>query len=157
MEELGAVLVFTGEVLGERPMSQRRPILDIIEQESGLNGRLLRPLSAKLLPETIPEKEGLIEREKLLDISGRNRKPQLDLAKKYGFEPDSKGRCRCIFHNGDNPSSLCFNDKIGIFIYQVGWKFIGTFIFRKIHIYSIASFFFFKIIIFSFNFIKNIY
>jgi len=85
MEELGAVLVFTGEVLGERPMSQRRPILDIIEQESGLNGRLLRPLSAKLLPETIPEKEGLIEREKLLDISGRNRKPQLDLAKKYGI------------------------------------------------------------------------
>jgi tRNA-specific 2-thiouridylase len=94
MERDKADLVFTGEVLGERPMSQRKPMLDIIEQESGLSGRLLRPLSAKLLPETIPERVGLIEREKLLDISGRNRKPQLDLARKYGimeFPPPGGG------------------------------------------------------------------
>jgi tRNA U34 2-thiouridine synthase MnmA/TrmU len=81
MEETGADFVFTGEVLGERPMSQRRDAMRIIERESGLDGRLLRPLCAKLFPPTVPEREGLVDRDKLLDISGRSRKPQMALAK----------------------------------------------------------------------------
>lgn len=81
MESIGADFVFTGEVLGQRPMSQMRHSLATIEKESGLEGRLLRPLSAQLLEPTIPEIEGRINREQLLAISGRSRKPQIDLAK----------------------------------------------------------------------------
>ncbi len=80
MRETGASFLITGEVLGERPMSQRREAMRIIEKESGLEGLILRPLSAKLLNPTIPEKEGLINREKLLAIKGRSRKPQIQLA-----------------------------------------------------------------------------
>ncbi|TET23931.1 MAG: DUF814 domain-containing protein [Candidatus Stahlbacteria bacterium] len=77
--------IATGEVLGERPMSQNRQSLDVIERAAGLKGRLLRPLSAKLLPETEVEKQGLIDREKLLDIQGRSRKPQFELAERWGI------------------------------------------------------------------------
>ncbi len=77
--------VFTGEVLNERPMSQNRNSLKIVETQSGCEGYLLRPLSAKLLDETIPEKEGKVDRSKLLDFSGRSRKPQMALAEKYGI------------------------------------------------------------------------
>jgi len=95
MEEIGADFVFTGEVVGERPMSQRRDAMRIIARESGLDGRLLRPLSAKLLPLTIPETEGLIDRDKLLDIHGRSRKPQMALAEEYGINdyPCPAGGC----------------------------------------------------------------
>jgi tRNA U34 2-thiouridine synthase MnmA/TrmU len=95
MEETGADFVFTGEVLGERPMSQRRDAMRIIERESGLDGRLLRPLCARLLPPTIPEQEGLVDREKLLAISGRSRKPQMALAAEYGIDdyPCPAGGC----------------------------------------------------------------
>ncbi len=86
MREIGAVCVVTGEVLGQRPMSQHRRALDLIERESGLAGRLLRPLSAHHLPATIPEREGLIHREKMLDLSGRRRSPQLAMAKARGLE-----------------------------------------------------------------------
>ncbi len=86
MRELGAVAVVTGEVLGQRPMSQHRRALELIERESGLTGRLLRPLSAHHLSPTIPEQEGLICRERLLDLSGRTRTPQLALAKERGVE-----------------------------------------------------------------------
>jgi len=85
MEKTGADFVFTGEVLGERPMSQRRDAMRIIERDSGLDGRLLRPLCAKLLPPTIPEQQGLVDRGKLLAISGRSRRPQMALAKEYGI------------------------------------------------------------------------
>lgn len=78
-----ADFVATGEVLGERPMSQNKNALDLIEKESSLTGYLLRPLSAKLLKPTIPEIKGLIDRKKLLDISGRSRKKQLSLVKKF--------------------------------------------------------------------------
>lgn len=80
MEKEGAGFVFTGEVLGERPMSQRLDALRLIEKESDLEGKILRPLSARLLEPTIPEKEGLVDREKLLSIQGRSRKPQIALA-----------------------------------------------------------------------------
>ncbi len=80
MAESGADFVITGEVLGQRPMSQRRDTLRVIERESGLEGLLLRPLSAKHFNPTIPEREGWVDREKLLAISGRSRKEQMDLA-----------------------------------------------------------------------------
>lgn len=83
-KKIGASVVVTGEVLGERPMSQHRRALDIIEREAGLKGRILRPLSAKLLPETDVEKDGTIDRGKLLDITGRQRKRQIELAKILG-------------------------------------------------------------------------
>lgn len=86
MEEVGASFVATGEVLGERPMSQRKDTLWIIERDSDLKGLLLRPLSAKLLPTTIMEEKGVVERERLLDIQGRSRKPQMALAKKFGIK-----------------------------------------------------------------------
>ncbi|HEY6005308.1 MAG TPA: asparagine synthase-related protein [Anaeromyxobacter sp.] len=91
----GADFVFTGEVLGQRPKSQRRDTLRIIERESGLDGRLLRPLSAKLLPPTVPEREGLVDREKLLDISGRSRLRQMALAEELGLTdwPQPAGGC----------------------------------------------------------------
>src|SRR3990172_4327590 len=84
MEEMGAQFVFTGEVLGQRPMSQYRKALDIVAAESGLGGFLVRPLSAKLLPPTIPEEKGWIDREKLGAISGRSRKEQYRLAEELG-------------------------------------------------------------------------
>ena len=103
-EEIGADFVFTGEVLDERPMSQHFSALKLVETESGLNGKLLRPLSAKLLPKTVAEKEGLVDREKLLGIRGRSRKPQLKLAEKFGIEslPSPAGGCllTCIDYAG---------------------------------------------------------
>jgi len=79
-EEIGASFIFTGEVLGQRPMSQRGKTLDIIAEETGLKGKILRPLSAKLLPITEAEKNGLVNREALLSIEGRSRKKQIRLA-----------------------------------------------------------------------------
>ncbi|MCX6355869.1 MAG: tRNA 4-thiouridine(8) synthase ThiI [Candidatus Aureabacteria bacterium] len=85
MREQGFDFVFTGEVLNERPMSQNRQALGMVEKESGCSGYLLRPLSAKLLDETIPENEGKVDRERLCDLHGRSRKPQMALANKYGI------------------------------------------------------------------------
>lgn len=81
----GASFCFTGEVLGQRPMSQRRDQLDVVAREAGLEGKLLRPLSAKLLPPTEAEREGLVDRERLLGLRGRGRKAQLALAEEYGI------------------------------------------------------------------------
>jgi tRNA-uridine 2-sulfurtransferase len=96
MEEIGARFIFTGEVLGQRPMSQHRRAMNLIEKESGLQGLILRPLSAKLLPLTIPEEQHWVDREKLLDIQGRRRLPQIELAKKIGVKdyPCPAGGCR---------------------------------------------------------------
>lgn len=95
MREIGTDFIATGEVLGERPKSQNRKALDVVEQESGMDGYVLRPLSAKLLQPTVPEKEGLVDREKLLSIKGRSRKPQMALAEKYGITdyPSPAGGC----------------------------------------------------------------
>ena len=96
MTRIGASFILSGEVLGERPMSQNRNSLSIIERESGFEGRILRPLSALLLTETIPEKKGLVNRNKLLDISGRSRKRQMKLAVEMGIEdyPSPAGGCK---------------------------------------------------------------
>lgn len=80
MAGTGASFVVTGEVLGQRPMSQHRAAIRLIEKESGLEGRILRPLCAQHFPPTIPEQVGIIDRAKLLAFSGRSRKPQIDLA-----------------------------------------------------------------------------
>lgn len=96
MRERGFDFVFTGEVLGQRPMSQQRQGLNIVKKESGLGDRLLRPLCALLLPETEPERLGLVDRSRLLGLEGRNRKPQFALAEKYGIKeyPTPAGGCK---------------------------------------------------------------
>ncbi len=88
LEKTGADFVFTGEVLGQRPKSQFRKALATAAEESGLGDRLLRPLSAKLLPPTLPEREGWVDREKLLGISGRSRKVQIEEVAKRGMNID---------------------------------------------------------------------
>jgi tRNA U34 2-thiouridine synthase MnmA/TrmU len=95
LQKTGAGFIITGEVLNQRPMSQTRPSLGTIDKEAGLQGLILRPLSAKLLEPTIPEKEGIVDRERLLDISGRGRTRQYALAKEYGIEslPQPSGGC----------------------------------------------------------------
>lgn len=95
MPATGASFVVTGEVLGQRPMSQRRGAIQTIEKESGLEGHILRPLSAQHFPPTIPELEGIVDRKKLLDFSGRWRKPQIDLADRLGVRdyPCPAGGC----------------------------------------------------------------
>ncbi|MFO7638440.1 MAG: tRNA 4-thiouridine(8) synthase ThiI [bacterium] len=80
----GAAFVITGEVLGQRPMSQRKPGLELVARRSGAEGYLLRPLSARLLEPTVPEREGIVDRERLLDIQGRSRKRQFALAAALG-------------------------------------------------------------------------
>ena len=94
-KEIGAEFLFTGEVLGERPMSQHGPALKTIAEEAGLKGQLLRPLSAKLMAETVAEKKGFVDRSKLLSIQGRSRKPQFELAREYGIitYPSPAGGC----------------------------------------------------------------
>ena len=95
MTESGAAFIVTGEVLGQRPMSQRKDAMRLIEKEAGLEGFILRPLSAKVLQITIPEREGWVDREKLLKIQGRSRKPQIELAEHYGLRdyPCPAGGC----------------------------------------------------------------
>jgi hypothetical protein len=95
MREIGADFLCTGEVLGERPMSQRRDALGIVEREAGAEGLLLRPLSAQLLEPTIPEQRGWVDRAKLLRLSGRCRKPQFELARALGIRsfPTPAGGC----------------------------------------------------------------
>jgi tRNA U34 2-thiouridine synthase MnmA/TrmU len=95
LAELGASFVVTGEVLGQRPMSQHRKAMVWIEEKSGLNGLLLRPLCAQRFPETIPEKQGWIDRGKLKDFNGRERANQKKLAVELGIEkyPNPAGGC----------------------------------------------------------------
>ena len=95
MDQVGASFLVTGEVLGQRPMSQMRGSMQLIEEQAGLKGRVLRPLSAKLMDPTVPEQTGAVDREKLLNIAGRSRKPQMELAQKYGIldYPNPAGGC----------------------------------------------------------------
>jgi len=93
--QIGAKFIFTGEVLGQRPMSQHKGALDLIEREAGLQGKILRPLSAKLLPKTEAETKGLVEEEALRDISGRSRKRQIEMTKEFNIVnyPCAAGGC----------------------------------------------------------------
>ncbi|MBN2112212.1 hypothetical protein JW707_03885, partial [Candidatus Woesearchaeota archaeon] len=94
-KKIGAKFIIIGFVKGQRPMSQHMGALRIIEKESGLKGKLLMPLSAKLLPETEAEKKGWVDREKLLDLEGRGRKRQIELARKMKIKeyPSPAGGC----------------------------------------------------------------
>ncbi len=95
MDEIGASFILTGEVLGQRPMSQRRDSMRIIERDSGLTGLILRPLCAGHMEPTLAEKAGLVDRKKLLSVAGRGRRPQMDLADELGVNdyPCPSGGC----------------------------------------------------------------
>ncbi|HAR33955.1 MAG TPA: tRNA 4-thiouridine(8) synthase ThiI [Desulfobacter sp.] len=95
MGQIGADFLFSGEVVGQRPKSQTKSALRYVEKNCGYDGLILRPLSAGILPETIAEQKGLVDRSRLLSISGRSRKPQNALAKKYGVTeyPSPAGGC----------------------------------------------------------------
>lgn len=89
--------IITGEVVGQRPMSQRRDTMPVVARESGAGDRLLRPLCAKLLAETLPEREGWVDREKLHRLNGRSRKPQMAMAAEMGFEDYAQPAGGCCF------------------------------------------------------------
>jgi len=95
MEKRGASFIVTGEVVGQRPMSQTRRSLECIDKSSGLEGLILRPLSAKLLLLSLPEREGWVDRAKLFSFNGRNRSPQIELAFQFGIKdyPNPAGGC----------------------------------------------------------------
>ncbi len=119
-KEVKASFIITGEVVGQRPRSQNKQILEAIAKRADAQGKLLRPLSAKLLPITDPEKRGSINREKLLALSGKSRKPQLELAKRYNLKKYGTPAGGCLLtdamfsrrlkdllkHNEPRPSSL---------------------------------------------------
>ncbi len=96
-EDNGYDFIITGEVIGQRPMSQRKDTMPMIAWESGAGERLLRPLCAKNLPETLPEREGWVDRDKLYGFSGRSRKPQMALAAQFGFEDYAQPAGGCCF------------------------------------------------------------
>ncbi|MCU7850702.1 MAG: tRNA (5-methylaminomethyl-2-thiouridylate)-methyltransferase [Candidatus Thiodiazotropha sp. (ex Monitilora ramsayi)] len=93
----GFDFIITGEVIGQRPMSQRKETMPVVADESGAEDLLLRPLCACNLPETLPEREGWVDRQQLHDFSGRSRKPQMALAAKFGFEDYAQPAGGCCF------------------------------------------------------------
>ncbi|OGI63662.1 MAG: tRNA (5-methylaminomethyl-2-thiouridylate)-methyltransferase [Candidatus Muproteobacteria bacterium RBG_16_60_9] len=97
MEANAFDFIVTGEVIGQRPMSQRRDTMPVVARESGAFDRLLRPLCAKLLAPTLPELEGWVERERLFDFNGRSRKPQMALAEHYGITDYAQPAGGCCF------------------------------------------------------------
>lgn len=105
MQENDFDFIITGEVMGQRPMSQRRETMPIIAVESGADDRLVRPLCGKNLPATLPEREGWISRDKLFGYSGRGRKPQMALAEKYGFKDYSQPAGGCCFLTDESYSA----------------------------------------------------
>jgi tRNA U34 2-thiouridine synthase MnmA/TrmU len=101
----GFDFIVTGEVIGQRPKSQRKATMPIISAESGADERLLRPLCAKNLPATLPEREGWVDRESLHDFSGRSRKPQMALAKKFGLDDFAQPAGGCCFLTDESYSN----------------------------------------------------
>ncbi len=97
IEENDFDFIITGEVMGQRPMSQRKETMPVVAKESGADERLLRPLCAKNLPATLPEREGWVNRDELYDFSGRSRKPQMALAEQYGFVDYAQPAGGCCF------------------------------------------------------------
>jgi len=89
--------IITGEVIGQRPMSQRKDTMPVVARESGAGDRLLRPLCARHLPPTLPEREGWVDRDRLYDFSGRSRKPQMALAEQFGFQDYATPAGGCCF------------------------------------------------------------
>jgi tRNA-uridine 2-sulfurtransferase len=104
MEQHDFDFIITGEVIGQRPKSQRRDTMPVVARESGAHDRLLRPLCAQLLPETLPEKEGWVNRDQLKGFSGRNRKPQMALAAELGLKDYAQPAGGCCFLTDENYS-----------------------------------------------------
>jgi tRNA U34 2-thiouridine synthase MnmA/TrmU len=96
MEMVNADFVITGEVMGQRPMSQTKDKMNLVIREAGLKGKLLRPLSAKLMPPTEPELSGMVDREQLEGISGRSRRRQLELSQEFGLEDYPSPASGCL-------------------------------------------------------------
>ena len=96
--------IITGEVIGQRPMSQRKDTMPVVARESGAGDRLLRPLCAWNLPETLPEREGWVVRKEMYDFSGRTRKPQMALAEEFGFVDYAQPAGGCCFLTDKNYS-----------------------------------------------------
>lgn len=94
--------IITGEVVGQRPMSQRKETMPIVARDSGSADLLVRPLSAQQLPATLPEREGWLEREKMYDFTGRTRKPQMALAEQYGFDDYAQPAGGCCMLTDEN-------------------------------------------------------
>lgn len=105
MEEQGFDFIITGEVIGQRPKSQRKATMPIIARESGANERLLRPLCAKNLPPTLPEQEGWVKRELLGNFTGRSRKPQFALAERFGIQEYAQPAGGCCFLTDESYAS----------------------------------------------------
>ena len=130
-------LIVTGEVLGERPMSQMKKSMNLIEEVSGLKNRLLRPLSAKILPETEAEKKGLVDRKKFYDIYGRRREKQIALAKKFKIsyphpaggcllcEKELKKRFEFLLKRGLNENEIKFVNIARHFVIDKCWIVLG--------------------------------
>ncbi len=97
--------IITGEVVGQRPKSQRADTMPVIARESGARDRLLRPLCAKLLPETLPEREGWVRRDGLFGFNGRSRKPQIELAAEFGFDDYAQPAGGCCFLTDESYSN----------------------------------------------------
>ncbi|KAA3636669.1 MAG: DUF814 domain-containing protein [Calditrichaeota bacterium] len=106
MEMVNADFIITGEVMGQRPMSQVKPKLALVEKETGLKGKLVRPLSAKLLPPTDPELNGMLDREKLEGISGRGRHRQIELAEKFGLDDYPNPASGCLLTDSNYSNRL---------------------------------------------------
>ncbi len=96
--------IITGEVVGQRPKSQRKSVMPIVEKESGIDDRLLRPLCAQQLAPTLPEREGWVDRERLYNFHGRNRKPQIQLADDFGFKEFAQPAGGCCFLTNEHYS-----------------------------------------------------
>lgn len=97
MESNAFDFIITGEVVGQRPKSQRKDTMPVVQRDSGVDDLLVRPLCAKNLPETLPEREGWISRDQLYDFSGRGRKPQMALAAQFGFTDYAQPAGGCCF------------------------------------------------------------
>ncbi len=109
MNEVGADFIITGEVLGQRPMSQRKGAMEIIDRDSHMKGLILRPLSAQNMPETVPEREGWVDRQRLLNISGRGRTEQLALAEQLHLSGYTAPAGGCLL------TDASFSEKLALF------------------------------------------
>lgn len=126
-QTIGAEFIFTGEVLGQRPMSQHKGALELIERKAGLRGKIVRPLSGKLLPKTEAEEKGLINEEVLLDINGRSRKRQLELVKEFNITnyPCAGGGCLLTDREFANKLRDLFQHKKRVTIKEVNSLKVG--------------------------------
>jgi tRNA-specific 2-thiouridylase len=124
---IGAKFIFTGEVLGQRPMSQHKRVFDLIEKEAGLKGKILRPLSAKLLPKTEAEQLGFIDSERLKDIRGRSRKKQIEMTKQFNIVnyPCPAGGCLLTDREFANKLRDLFKHKKRVTVKDVNFLKIG--------------------------------